>query len=926
LRSVEQAYRACRRRKRATVRACLYEQRLLDHLVETRDALREQRWRPRPPVVFAVERPKAREIYAAQFEDRVVHHWLVPQLEAVMDRDFIHDSASNRTGRGTHFAVDRLQTFMRRLNAPRNDGTCHCERSEAISRPTPKGIASPSARNDRSGMRDDRSGMRDDRSGMRDDRSGMRDDGSGMRDDRSGMRGDGSGMQGDGSGTQGDGSGMRGEGWFLQLDIANFFNSIHQPTLLELLGNKLQKAVRRRGMPLEQARLCYRIASRIVRQPCAEQGIRLCTPGEYRQVPAHKRLENAPPDTGLPIGNLTSQFFANLYLNELDQFVKHELKCRHYVRYVDDFVLLHEDRAQLVRWHTAIAAFLEQRLRLTLKPHPVLAPLRNGADFLGYIVKPGYRLVRRRVVGNLHEKLAAYERTLLRRTEDGLGVDLPPRSRDALRSTLASYWGHFKRADSYRLKQKIFRRFPWLALLFSLPAEKQIASPAARNDVGPSIIASRSGEESKQAGIVIASRSSEESKQAGIVIASRSGEESKQAGIVIANRSCEESKQAGIVIANRSCEEPKHAAPEAVIASAAKQSHNVRRHDAPNKEVTYAGANLLRLHPDQPLQSRPLHRRHQQSGTPPVRASQRPDAGVCQQISLPQTGLVRNDAERRDGNRAREADQRRFAGKEGRIDRGAESAMGRPVVGVAGRGASTYLKGEIASPAARNDMSCPLRTQRMSSRAQRMSSRAQRMSSRAQRMSSRTQRMSSRAQRMSLRAQRSNLCGAGDLVPRWEPPAVASMATQWRWFAHDWPGFVLLMQCGRQLLASEPLPGAAHYTGAARIDAWALPMGRLSAIERRLQRLGRSYLYCDEQGYLRGGLKRRALRRLWLSRATPAPSPVGARPSATASCVALPPASMQSSGRFFGPRERQRHRPECWAPKSRPHATISTSN
>ena len=67
----------------------------------------------------------------------------------------------------------------------------------------------------------------------------------------------------------------------------------------------------------------------------------------FAQVPPHKRLKNAPPGVGLPIGNLSSQFFANVYLNELDQFVKHEIKCAHDVRDVDNFVLLHENREQL---------------------------------------------------------------------------------------------------------------------------------------------------------------------------------------------------------------------------------------------------------------------------------------------------------------------------------------------------------------------------------------------------------------------------------------------------------------------------------------------------------------------------------------------------------------------------------------------------
>src|SRR6185437_10005969 len=103
-------------------------------------------------------------------------------------------------------------------------------------------------------------------------------------------------------------------------------------------------------------------------------------------VPPHKRLENAPEGCGIAIGNLSSQFFANVYLNELDQFVKHELRASRYMRYVDDFVLVHESRAQLMAWQDAIARFLGERLRLELKAEVRLRPLDSGIDFLGYVL------------------------------------------------------------------------------------------------------------------------------------------------------------------------------------------------------------------------------------------------------------------------------------------------------------------------------------------------------------------------------------------------------------------------------------------------------------------------------------------------------------------------------------------------------------
>ena len=98
-------------------------------------------------------------------------------------------------------------------------------------------------------------------------------------------------------------------------------------------------------------------------------------------------LEKVPP-------HLASQFFSNVYLNELDQFVKHRLKARCYVRYSDDFVLLHDDKEKLLEWKEEIKEFLQIRLRLLLNERrQSFGPLNNGVDYLGYIVRPDYLLV-----------------------------------------------------------------------------------------------------------------------------------------------------------------------------------------------------------------------------------------------------------------------------------------------------------------------------------------------------------------------------------------------------------------------------------------------------------------------------------------------------------------------------------------------------
>lgn len=107
--------------REATPQAQFYEAYLLHNLIETVQALRSGHWRPRRPVCFMVDKPKAREIHAAHYSDRVVHHWLVPGLEALYEPVFIHDVYSNRKDKGTHMAVKRLQHFMRGVSRWRED-------------------------------------------------------------------------------------------------------------------------------------------------------------------------------------------------------------------------------------------------------------------------------------------------------------------------------------------------------------------------------------------------------------------------------------------------------------------------------------------------------------------------------------------------------------------------------------------------------------------------------------------------------------------------------------------------------------------------------------------------------------------------------------------------------------------------------------
>lgn len=117
---------------------------------------------------------------------------------------------------------------------------------------------------------------------------------------------------------------------------------------------------------------------------------------------------------GLPIGNLTSQFWANVYLNSFDHFVKRELKCSAYVRYVDDFLLFANKKSVLWEWKQAIIQRMA-KLRLTLHEHRAqVFPTKTGIPFLGFRVYPTHRRLKRRKVINFRRKLkrmlGAYER------------------------------------------------------------------------------------------------------------------------------------------------------------------------------------------------------------------------------------------------------------------------------------------------------------------------------------------------------------------------------------------------------------------------------------------------------------------------------------------------------------------------------------
>jgi RNA-directed DNA polymerase len=186
---------------------------------------------------------------------------------------------------------------------------------------------------------------------------------------------------------------------YLKMDVANFFVSIHKPTLRDLLLNKIGEQF--------WADLTEQVLMHDPRTNYEIRGDREL----LQRVPRHKRLLEQSADRGLPIGNLSSQFFANVYLDVLDQHVKHQLHARRYVRYVDDFVLLHESPDWLLEAERDIETFLPERLGIQINPRKtVRQPVARGVDFVGFVVMPWRTEPRRRTVRVAYRRVSSAPR------------------------------------------------------------------------------------------------------------------------------------------------------------------------------------------------------------------------------------------------------------------------------------------------------------------------------------------------------------------------------------------------------------------------------------------------------------------------------------------------------------------------------------
>ena len=221
--------------------------------------------------------------------------------------------------------------------------------------------------------------------------------------------------------------------WALRLDVQKHFPSIDHGVLLAILA-------RRTPEPRLMALVRHIVAGGAA--PPEEVADPLYLPGDDLFAACQAR--------GLPIGNLTSQWWSNAYLDPLDQFITRSLGCRAYARYVDDMVLFHADKRVLAAWGQAVRDFASQRLRLRLHRHSAQPqPTQAGVPWLGQVLYPTHRRLKSR-------KVVAATRHLTRAWQAWRSGET---DFDAFDARVQGWVAHARQADSWHIRGLVLGRF-----------------------------------------------------------------------------------------------------------------------------------------------------------------------------------------------------------------------------------------------------------------------------------------------------------------------------------------------------------------------------------------------------------------------------------------------------------------------------------
>jgi len=353
-----EAYFECRKNKRNTANAQIFETDYEHNLVKLCEEINNGTYKLGRSIAFVVDKPVKREIFAADFRDRVVHHWLIKKLNPYFEKQFIYDSYSCRDGKGTHFGIQRIDKFIRQCS---KNYSSDC--------------------------------------------------------------------------------------YILKLDLQGFFMSINKNTLFAKLLKFINKNYHHADKILI-VELCYKVIFYDSTNNCIIKGNK----SDWNDLPQTKSLFHSSPNCGLPIGNLTSQVFANFYMDSFDHYVKHDLGIRYYGRYVDDFVIVHESKEFLKELMPKLSEFLQTNLYATIHPKKIyLQHYSKGVQFLGTIILPHRIYIANRTKGNFYNAIEKQNKIARHHKPT-------KEEQSAFQSSMNSYLGIMKHYKTYKLrKQMLFK-------------------------------------------------------------------------------------------------------------------------------------------------------------------------------------------------------------------------------------------------------------------------------------------------------------------------------------------------------------------------------------------------------------------------------------------------------------------------------------
>ena len=335
-----------------------FERNLKENIESLCDDLWTRRYKPEPSTCFVIQRPKKREVFAAQFRDRIVHHLYYNYTHELFERTFIQDTYSCIPGRGTHYGIERMTQHIR-------------QESHNWQRPC----------------------------------------------------------------------------YALKIDIRGYFMHINRLRLLDIATASLTKMADHQsngGMKWRDVidmDFILWLTHEIVLLDPTDGCRRVGNPSEWDDVDASKLMANAPADCGMPIGNLTSQLFSNVYMNPFDQMVKRLLHFLHYGRYVDDSATISSDRQRLTDAIPLMRDFLKDELCLDMHMGKTqIIDVRYGVEFLGAFIKPYRTYICNRSLSRIRQEAA----------------DVRHMGRGQAFRTVNSLLGVMSHYSSYNLRREIF--------------------------------------------------------------------------------------------------------------------------------------------------------------------------------------------------------------------------------------------------------------------------------------------------------------------------------------------------------------------------------------------------------------------------------------------------------------------------------------